>query len=664
MIKPIALSLFSILMVCLSLPSKAQDSCAPIESKKAQRIYEQAMGEFKKKNLGDAYTLCKRILEEEPGCAEAYLMMGMINFQRSVPNYEAAEKNLVKAIELCPGIHPYAYFYLGKIAYTDQKYPDAVRYLEYFMKDVDKIKTDSDYDWAEKALRYMKFSEQMTRNPVPFDPVPLRNICSSQDEYLPILSPDNEMALFTRVIKQPPNKNDLIPKERQVERFMYAERKGYAFDPGEEMPYPFNQSDNEGGASLTVNNKFLVYTRCRTVQGGNYYNCDLCYSEFRHGQWEEIKNLGKNVNLPDAWDSQPSITADGTAIYFVSDRKGGYGGYDIYKTVKDEKGKWGTPVNLGPTINTAGNEKSPFIHPDNHTLYFSSEGHMGMGGYDIFYSRMDEQGKWGKPKNIGYPINSIHDDVGFFVSTDGHYGYFASNKFQGIGGWDVFSFDLYPEARPEKVLLVKGELKIDDPAKQEELRPITEPIKAKIELKNVSTRKVTEIPVDSLTGEYAAVVLFKNDYIMTVKKEGFGYESKYIAQEDTTFKAPAKVDMIIKPIEVGQSYKLNDIYFATDSYELTAESRIVIDGFAEFLMENNTITISIEGHTDDVGNDEYNLTLSENRAKSVYEYLLTKGIEAGRLSYKGYGESKPVESNLTPLGRAKNRRTVFVITSK
>ena len=250
---------------------RAQDTCNPIESKKAQRTYEQAMAAFNKKNLGDAYILCKRVLEDESDCAEAYLMMGMINFQRSVPNYEVAEKNLKKAIELCPGIHPYAYFYLGKIAYTDQKYSDAVRYLEYFMKDVDKIKTDADYDWADKALKYMKFSEQMTQNPVPFDPVPVRNICSVNDEYLPIISPDNELALFTRVVKLPPNKNDLIPKEKMVERFMFAERKNGIFDSGEEMSYPFNQSDNEGGASLTVNNKFLVYTRCRTVQGGNYY---------------------------------------------------------------------------------------------------------------------------------------------------------------------------------------------------------------------------------------------------------------------------------------------------------------------------------------------------------------------------------------------------------
>lgn len=643
---------------------KGQDSCPPTENKKAQRLYDQAQVEYKKRNLGDAFHFCKKATEEDNELASAYLMMGMISFQRSVPNYDAAEKNLRKAIELCPGIHPYAYFYLGKITYTHQQYEESTLFLKEFMKDVDKIKSDDDYNWAESALRYMKFSDEMTKNPVPFTPVPVRNICTSQDEYLPIISPDNEMALFTRVVKMPPNKNDLIPKERLMERFMYADRKNGIFDSGEEMPFPFNQSDNEGGASLTVNNKFLVYTRCRTVQGGAYYNCDICYSENKQGRWEEVQNLGKNVNLPDAWDSQPSISGDGKTIYFVSDRKGGLGGYDIYKTTRNEKGEWSAPENMGKPVNSSGNEKSPFIHPDNHTLYFSSEGHMGMGGYDIFYSRLGEDGKWGKPKNIGYPINSIHDDVGFFVSTDGHYGYFASNKYQGVGGWDVFYFDLYPEARPEKVLLVKGELKIESQDQEEDGSMIREPLNAKIELKNVNTRRITEIPVDSLTGEYAAVVLFKNDYIMTVKKEGFGYESRYIAQEDTTFREPAKVDMVIKPIEVGQSYKLNDIYFATASYELTPESKTVIDGFYEFLSENPTIHVSIEGHTDDIGNDESNLILSENRAKSVYNYLVENGVNAKRLSFKGLGESKPVVPNTSEAGRAKNRRTVFVITAK
>ncbi|HRY33488.1 MAG TPA: OmpA family protein [Bacteroidales bacterium] len=654
--------IFTFPLACL----QAQDSCPPATDKKALKLYEQAEDDFKRKNFATAFSLCKKVLEEEADAPGAYFMMGLINFKRSVPNYQAAEKNFLKVLEICPGYHPYIYFYLGDIAYSNEQYREAMDYMEAFLKDVDKVQTDQDYDRAAQILKYSKFYIEMTGKPVPFKPMPVRDLCTSYDEYLPILSPDNEIAFFTRNVKMPPNKNDLIPREKFVERFMFASRENGIFDRGNEMPYPFNQYDNEGGASVTVNNRFLVYTRCK-YEKGTYYNCDICYSEKQRGEWDEIRVLGSQVNLPDAWDSQPSISADGSTVYFVSDRPGGLGGYDIYKTVKSPEGNWSKPENLGPEINSRGNEKSPFIHPDNKTLYFSSTGHMGMGGYDIFFVKAGDDGKWGKPRNIGYPINSTSDDVGFFVSTDGHYGYFASNKLEGPGGWDVFFFDLYPEARPEKVLLVKGQVKVDKPmAQQNEPDPwiAEEPVKARVELKNVSTRKVTQIPVDTLTGEYAAVVLFRNDYIMTVKKEGFGFESKYIAVEDTVFKAPAKVDMTIKPIELGQTFKLNDVYFNTDSYELTAESRIVIDGFREFLIENPDIKVSIEGHTDDVGNDDYNLKLSDNRAKSVNDYLVEKGIPAGRLSYKGFGESKAVAPNTSEEGRAKNRRTVFVIVGK
>ena len=178
----------------------------------------------------------------------------------------------------------------------------------------------------------------------------------------------------------------------------------------------------------------------------------------------------------------------------------GLGGYDIYKTTKDKDGEWGIPENLGPGINTAGNEKAPFIHTDSQTLYFSSDGLMGLGGYDIFYSRLNENGTWSEPKNIGYPINSFDDDVGFFVSTDGHYGYFASNKFDGFGGWDLYSFDLYEEARPEKVLLVRGKITV---------REFTGFKDTKVEIKNVESKKITELEVDSITGEYFGAVLLQ-----------------------------------------------------------------------------------------------------------------------------------------------------------
>jgi len=280
---------------------------------------------------------------------------------------------------------------------------------------------------------------------------------------------------------------------------------------------------------------------------------------------------------------------------------------------------------------------------------------MGLGGYDIFISHLADDGTWTKPMNLGYPINSAEDEVGFFVSTDGTKGYFASNKFKGKGGWDLYSFELYQKARPEKLRFIKGNVRTEESA---------EPLKARIELKNLETKKISEIPLDTNTGKFVAIAPFNNDYVMTVKKEGFVNETHYISKKDSVILKPVQVNFEIEPIEVNKSYRINDIFFGFNSFELSAESKAVLDQLIEFLSENTGICIEIQGHTDNIGNDVENMKLSGNRAKSVYDYLLLKGIISTRLTYKGYGKTKPVADNQTEEGRAKNRRTVFVITKK
>ena len=414
-----------------------------------------------------------------------------------------------------------------------------------------------------------------SKNPVPFNPRPVPGISTEYDEYLTIISPDNEMALFTRKIKIPPSRDNITPQMSFKERFFFSNRENDEFTRGDLMPFPFNKHDNEGGATITIDNKMLFYTLCKYTEDRRYYNCDICYSENINGTWTLIESIGENVNRNNSWESQPSITSDGNTLYFVSDRDGGYGGYDIYITRKDSAGIWSFPQNLGPVINSTGNEKSPFIHTDSQTLYFSSDGWMGLGGYDIFYAKLNENDSWTTPKNIGYPINSQDDDVGFFVSTDGHYGYFASNKFEGFGGWDLYSFDLYEEARPEKVLFLKGI--INDPEHKGFKNTI-------VELKNIESKRIKEIPVDTLTGEYVTVVPFKNDYVMTVKKKGYVQESKYLSKINPQFAKPIDVFVDLKQIEVGRSYRLNDIYFDFNSTDLKQESMNIIDEFYQFLM--------------------------------------------------------------------------------
>jgi outer membrane protein OmpA-like peptidoglycan-associated protein/tetratricopeptide (TPR) repeat protein len=659
MIRPVkSFTLLFLLFFFFSTTARLQtaDSCGRSYDKKIEKSYGEGIDFLKKGNYTETVRIMKSILSKEPDFVDAWYVLGLSYFKRTNSNFREAEKNFLKVIELCPSYNVDAYYYLAEICYGSERYDSTIRYCEAFLKDVDKIKTDKDYSRAVDLLKYSKFYLQITSNPVPFEPKVVEGISTPENEYLPIITADNQMAFFTRESKLASEKNTLIQSEKYKEKFMFSQlQPDGKFDPGEEMPDPFNLNDNEGGATLTVDNKTLYYTVCKYTLNHTYYNCDIYYSEYVDGEWTPIKSVSDKINLPTTWESQPSISADGKTLYFVSDRTDGYGGYDIYRSIKTEKGEWGTPINLGPSINSSGNEKSPFIHPDGKTLYFSSDGWLGLGGYDIFYSRLNDDGTWSTPVNIGYPINSPDDEVGFFVSTDGQKGYFASNKLKGVGGWDLYSFDLYEKAKPGKVLFVSGTVKAESE---------TEMARTRIELKNMETKKISEIPLDSITGKYVAVAPFNNDYIMTVKREGYVYETRYIAKVDSIYRMPAHLDLEIQHIELNKSYPINDIYFAFNSYNLTSESEAVLDLLIEFLEENPTIYIEIQGHTDNIGNDADNMKLSANRAKSVFNYLITSKIDSERLTYKGYGKTVPVASNDTEEGRAKNRRTVFVIKRK
>ncbi|NVO01597.1 MAG: OmpA family protein [Bacteroidetes bacterium] len=660
-----------------AINTNAQEKCEEISNKKAKKLYQEAVDAFKTKQYPVSNKLLKDAIEIEPEYADAYFLLGLNCIKRKDPNFTAAEKHFLKVVEICPEYDPYVYYYLGDIYFNAEKYDLAAENLAKFIKDPDKVKSDMEYSRAEKMQSYAKFYDGITKAKVPFEPKVVKGISSLEDEYLAIISPDNEVAFFTRKMKIPVSKNSRPGEDEKFkEKFMFSIRgKNGEFDKGSALSVPFNEGDNEGGPTLTIDNKYLYFTanRWEDVMVGkkksSYYNGDIWYSVFENDSWSPLLNMGPKVNNPNTWESQPTISSDGKTLYFVSDRPGGYGGYDIYKTTKDANGEWGMAKNLGPEINTPGNEKSPFIHTDSQTLYFCSAdyrdeekdttylGHMGLGGYDIFFSKMQTNGKWSKPKNLGYPINTQADELSFFVSTDGKLGYFSSNKLNdvGVGGWDLFSFELYPDARPERVLLLTGEIKD---------QKTNEPVRAKVELKNALTKQITEIPIDSVTGKYAIAVLFKNDYIMTVQKDGYAYDSKYFAKNDTAVEKPAKVNFEVKPIEIGAAYKLNDIKFATNSAELNDDSKTVIKEFMKFLTENPKISVSINGHTDDVGNDESNMKLSDDRAKSVYDFLIASGIKAPRLKYHGYGETQPIETNKTEAGRAMNRRTEFVITGK
>lgn len=639
--------------------------CSLPSNKKAENLFEEAK---KEKLSSKRRELLKQVVDLEPEYYPAVYEFAYENIRLAEKNirmdYKFAADKLKKVIEKCPNFHPYPYYFLGSIALGEKKFDEAVNQLNAFLEfryEDDKL-YPKDYEIrrseAEKMLATASFYNKLLKNPVPFEPSLVEGISTKEDEYLAIVSPDNELCFFTRK-SQRISKNSLAGSlPVSVEEFSLSRVKDGKFETGEKLPPPFNLTDNVGGATVTVDNKTIYVTICKRMATG-YYNCDIFESHLNEkDEWTEPQNLGPGVNGNNSFEGQASISADGKSLYFVSIRKDEIGtedNMDLYVSKKEPSGNWGKATNLGTKINTKGNEKSPFLHSDSQTLYFSSDSLPGMGGFDIFMTKEDEQGNWITPKNIGYPINTAEDDLGFFVSTDGQTAYFSSNVLKKAGGWDLYSFPLYKEARPEKIVFLKGELKneTDQPAKN-----------ARIEVKNLRTKEVKEIPVDSISGKYVAVFSVKEDMMLTVKSEGGAFQSKYFSKKDTAAVGkPTQLNLEVKPLKKGGAYRINDINFESSSWDLNEQCMNILTEFGAYLRENNRLKVAIHGHTDNVGNDAENLKLSENRAKAVYSFLTTLNIDATRLSYKGFGETKPLTGNDSDTARAQNRRTEFVILS-
>lgn len=669
------------LLLCLlfSIAAVAQDDedtpasggCGQPDDKEAVKLYEKSQDK-KKYEFNERMEFLKEALVIAPDWAEANLALGTMWHKKAVADdhpdsYPQAIPYFKAAVTSCPEIAAEPYYLLGMHYYNIENWTEAINYLDKFIKfnTDDPNKLGKDYEFrsqnAVEMIRWSKFYVEIDKNVHPFAPSPVAGICTNRDEYLAIITPDNTLALFIR--KVPVEQMDRVWASQEVtEIFTSSERQSDGkFSKGESMPDPFNKNLNEGGATLTIDNKHLYYTITKAGPEGN--NTDIYTSDYVDEKWTEIRPIGERVNDPVWWDSQPSISADGMTLYFASNRPGGKGGIDIYMTKKMINGEWGAPVNLGDSINTPYNEKSPFIHSDSQTLYFSSDGHPGIGKYDIFYSRGDGKGGWKGPVNIGKPINTEGDDVGFFVSTDGTTGFFCSNSgLPGqVGGWDVYQFELYKEARPDAVVILTGQVK------QPDGMPATGP--TTVEVKNVRTKEKTTAVVDTSTGSYAAAIKVSNhdDYVVTVKKDGAAFTSQVIpgTTQFPTTKAEVK-PMEIQSLQVGTAYRINDINFASNSAVLQPESMVVLEEFAAYLKANPKMKISIHGHTDSEGDDARNMDLSNERAFAVFEALTVKfGVPKSQISGAyGHGETQPVGDNNTEDGRAKNRRTEFEIIAK
>lgn len=614
----------------------------------------KAVKALQEKNLPMAKIYVNNIQKVAEAHPHFYYLNGEVLLRQG--NMEQAVDSWEKLFAICPDYRADLYFFAGVILYETGKEEEGKAHLRKFLTLQDR---DRGFDKEAKAiLKEGEVLQELLNNPVPFDPQPVKGVSTELDEYLAIISPDNQYCLFTRKTKTFNKYDGPGAAEQVVELFTIAERiEPGVYSIGKPLTEPFNSQFNEGGASITADNNEMFLTICASGKDG-YNNCDLFSVKREYGQWGAVKSLGAHINGAASWESQISVSPDGKTLYFASDRTGGKGGIDLYKCERLADGTWSAPMNLGGNINTAQDEKSPFIHADSQTLYFSSNGHPGVGGLDIFMSKF-RSNDWEEPKNIGYPINSEKDEVGLFVSLDGKKGFFNSNKLKraGVGGWDLFSFDLPQNVRPEEVTLLSGTL-LDGDRPTQETTSLT--------IKNLKTKEETTIQVDETTGNYAHVVRKSEqaDLIVKVEKQGVAFNSKFVDASESGDEGVIKADFEVSPMTVGKEYRLNDINFATNSFDLDRKAKIIIDEFVTFLRANPSVKVEIQGHTDNVGNAAENQQLSVNRARSVYNYLIQQGISAARLQSAGYGPDKPIANNNTESGRAKNRRTVFVIVSK
>lgn len=609
-----------------------------VHSKKALKLFEKGREAYEARNYSSAIADLNAALAEDPRYAEAYLLLADIEAESGrLPEAVTVYKEAAKADS---AFYPPVYFIIANIQFELTEYADALIYYQKFLSQPNRNQAESRR--SERNITLCRFRIEAMKHPVKFEPVNIGDSINTEGfEYVNALSVDGSRLYFTR----------RSPAHRGDESFFYSVRGKNGWGLARDLGPPVNTRGDEGALCLSPDGSLLFFAACS--RNDSYGSCDIYVSQRTGPQWKEPVNLGPVANS-DVWDSQPCLSSDGQTLYFSSKRKGGKGGSDIWRTTLLKGGNWSIPENLGDSVNTPDAEMTPFIHPDGRTLYFASKGHLGMGGADLFVSRSDENGKWSKAKNLGYPLNTEADDLSLVVSALGDTAFFSSDNYGGKGKVDIYSFVLPPDARPSAVSYVKGVVFDKNTGKK---------LQAAFELSDLRTGAiVVRSNSDASSGEFLLSLPSGNDYALSVSREGYMYYSLHFTPGPgkDRFK-PEIISIELQPIAIGQSMVLHNIFFDTDKFTLKKESCVELDKLVLFLKANPKLKIEIGGHTDNEGTDSYNMQLSAARAKTVSEYLVAHGIEVVRLSSKGYGESQPVDTNDTVEGKANNRRTEFKI---
>ncbi|HEY4207108.1 MAG TPA: OmpA family protein [Puia sp.] len=634
--------MISLLAAALCTATAAHAQYKPEKvNKKAAQLYSKALEQAEADDFKGGIETLQQAIKFDNNFEDAYLSLaGMYgelkHYQEAIDNYEKAraiDSNYFVDYNL-----PYSINLAGK-----GEFDEALNAVNRFLT-VTNLNEQSRKagEFRKRCYQFaIDYAHTHNSNGYKFEPQNMGDsINTSVSEYYPTVTIDGSKLIYTRRVN---NFN---------EDFYESDRVDGIFKKSKSLEGNINTNQNEGAQNISQDGQWLIFTGCNFPEG--HGSCDLYISYLSDQGWTTPENLGDSINT-EFWESAPSLSPDKRDLYFASRRPDGFGGSDIYVSHRLRNGRWSSPENLGPVINTVGDEGTPFIHADNQSLYFTSSGHPGYGGDDLFVSRKGPGGEWQKPENLGFPINTIENEGSMVVAANGKTAYYASDRADSRGGLDLYTFDLREDIRPAQTLWVKG--RVFDKTTHKGLP-------SGVELTDLSTRTVISQLQTDETGNYLITLPKGKDYAFNVDRKGYLFFSENFPlsqhKEDTAY----NIDIPLQPIEANAAIVLRNIFFDPNKYELKPESQVELDKVVQLLKDNPTLKIQINGHTDNSGKSSDNVTLSENRAKAVTAYLTSKGINTARLSFKGWGDSQPVATNETPEGRAQNRRTELKVISR
>jgi outer membrane protein OmpA-like peptidoglycan-associated protein len=637
--------LSSVILICICHLIYGQTEYST-SNKKAIRLFEEGLQNYQYKKNEAAYTFLQKAIAEAPEFYEAQLTFADLCLD--VNKYDEARKAYADAARIKPDRFPPLYLRWAQADLAVEDFSAAAKHLEQFLG-YPKI-SDENRKKANRLLRNARFAEKAVLHPVSFNPENLGpEINSIYSEYHPSITVDEQTIIYTRM--RPADALTDNGGSKVEEDFYISIKENGQWKNAIPVGPPLNSHGNEGAHSLSPDGRTIFFTACE--RPGGIGSCDLYVSERKGNSWSTPVNLGEAVNSP-TWDAQPTISADGQTLVFVSRRAGGKGMSDLWCSEKQANGSWGMAFNLSDSLNTDQDESGPFLHPDGRSLYFSSAGHPGMGGRDFFVSRKGADGIWTAPVNLGYPVNTSSDESHMIISADGAFGYFSSDRPGGVGQKDIYRFALSEAVRPAAVTFMKGIVQHAKTGAK---------LEARFEVIDVySGRTMAISKSDAQTGSFLVSLPAGSSYAVNVSAPGFLFFSEnYTLSNELKPSDVFQANINLMPIAAGEKIVLKNIFFASGSSKLEETSLAELKKLFDFLKSNPSLKIEIGGHTDDVGADDANLKLSQERANAVKAFLLENGIAEQRVTSKGYGETKPVSPNTTDEGRKQNRRTEFSI---